>query len=189
MINLSEKQHKILEKMFRGTHTPLHLIQRAQIILMAADDDGNRAIARQCNMDRNAVKLWRQRWADMTVELEQTEKENPKALKQLIHDTLSDAHRPGRPRDFTEAQIAEIIALACELPENKGLPFSHWTPGTLAAQAKKEGIVKDISDSTIARYLKEADLKPHHHKIWLNPKIEDHKAHQEQIQDVYGKYS
>ncbi|HLR68361.1 MAG TPA: helix-turn-helix domain-containing protein [Virgibacillus sp.] len=139
-------------------------------------------------MDRNAVKLWRQRWADMATELEQTEKENPKALKQLIHDTISDAHRPGRPRDFSEVQVAEIIALACELPESKGLPFSHWTPGTLAEQAKKEGIVKDISDSNIARYLKEADLKPHHHKIWLNPKIEDHEAHQEQIQAVYDVY-
>src|SRR5699024_12640789 len=95
-------------------------------------------------MDRNAVKLWRQRWADMATELEQTEKENPKALKQLIHDTISDAHRPGRPRDFSEVQVAEIIALACELPESKGLPFRHWTPGTLAEQAKKGGTVKGM---------------------------------------------
>src|SRR5699024_236056 len=184
MINLSEKQHKILKRIFRGTHTPFHLIQRARIILMTAADEGNRAIARQYNMDRNAVKLWRQRWADMATEHEQTEKENPKALKQLIHDTLSDAHRPGRPRDFSEVQVAEIIALACELPENKKLPFSHWTPSSPAEQAKEEDIVKDISPTTVARYLKEADLKPHHHKIWLNPKIEDHEAYQEHIQAV-----
>lgn len=29
-INLREKRHKILEKMVRGTHTPLHFIKRAE---------------------------------------------------------------------------------------------------------------------------------------------------------------
>lgn len=187
-INLSEKQHNILEKMFRGTHMPLHFIQRAQIILMAADGEGNRAIARKCHLDRHTVRLWRNRWADMAAELEHTENKNPQALKRLIQDTLSDAHRSGRPRDFTEVQIAGIIALACESPEDKGLPFSHWTPGTLAQQAKQEGIVEQISPRSVGRFLKEADLKPHRHRNWLNPNIKDHKAHQKQVQSVYDVY-
>ncbi|MBP1971423.1 hypothetical protein J2Z83_003562 [Virgibacillus natechei] len=36
-IDLSDKQHKILEQMARGTHSPLHYIQRSQVILKAAD--------------------------------------------------------------------------------------------------------------------------------------------------------
>ncbi|MFD1068302.1 helix-turn-helix domain-containing protein [Oceanobacillus locisalsi] len=187
-IKLSEKQHKILEKMFRGSHTPLHFIQRAQVILMAANGEGNRAIARKCHMDRHTVKLWRHRWADMTAELEHTENENPQALKRLVHDILSDAHRSGRPRDFSEVQIAEIIALACESPEDKGLPLSHWTPSALAKQAEKEDIVEQISARSVGRYLKEADLKPHRHRIWLNPKIEDRETHQKQVQSVYDVY-
>lgn len=155
---------------------------------MAANGEANREIVRECSFDRHTVRLWRKRWADKAAELKRTEKERPLELKQIIYDTLNDAHRSGRPRDFTEVQIADIIALACELPEDKGLPFSHWTPSTLAKQAKREGIVEQISSSSVERFLEEADLKPHHHRVWLNPKIEDHETYQKQVQSIYQEY-
>jgi len=46
-ITLSEKQRKILEAMKKGTRTPLHLVQRSTIILMASEGINNKEIARQ----------------------------------------------------------------------------------------------------------------------------------------------
>jgi hypothetical protein len=124
-INLSNKQRKILEKMDRGTHTPLHFIKRAKIILRAADGIGNRMIARQCNLNRHRFKLWCRRWTDAVPEMNKTEVQNPQALKGLIRATLSGHHRSGRPRYFHEDQVAEILTMACQSPENKGLPISQ----------------------------------------------------------------
>ncbi|SDJ28894.1 helix-turn-helix domain-containing protein, partial [Natribacillus halophilus] len=61
-IELSDKQRKILEKLDKGTHTPLHLKTRAHIILNAADGMNNKQIARHNNLNRNQVKKWRNRW-------------------------------------------------------------------------------------------------------------------------------
>lgn len=153
-IELTDKQRKILENMERGSHTPLHYIERSHIILMAADGVGNRMISKQSGLNRQKVQLWRRRWAQASAELIETEKSNPQKLKGLIHAILNDEHRSGRPRYFSEDQVAEILTMACESPEDKGLPFSHWTPGMLARQAEKEGIVESISIRSVARFLK-----------------------------------
>ncbi|WP_373893771.1 IS630 family transposase [Virgibacillus sp. CBA3643] len=101
---------------------------------------------------------------------------------------MSDNHRRGRPRYFREDQVAEILTMACQSPESKGLPVSHWTPGMLATQAEKEGIVDSISTRSVSRFLKEADLKPHRHRVWLNPKIEDPETHNKEVKQVCDVY-
>lgn len=187
-IDLTNKQRQILEKMARGTHIPFHFIERSRIILMAANGIGNRAIAKQCGLNRKKVRLWRDRWAEAATEIDEIEDRNPRALKQTIRATLSDNHRSGRPRYFSEDQVAEIITLACQSPESKGRPVSHWTPGMLASQAKEDNIVESISTRSVSRFLKEADLKPHRHKVWLNPKIEDPETHQKEVKQVCDVY-
>jgi transposase len=187
-IELSRKQRQILEKLSRGTHTPLHLKTRAHIILKASDDMNNKQIARHSNLNRNQVKKWRNRWAQSAEAIAQVETERPHSLKRTIHSVLSDEQRSGRPRFFTDEQVSEIITLSCQSPKDKGLPFSHWTPGKLASQAEKENIVESISTRSISRFLRLADLKPHQSRVWLNPKIDDPKQHQEEVRDVCDIY-
>jgi len=153
-ITLSEKQRKILEAMKKGTHTPLHLIQRSTIILMASDGVNNKEIARQTGWNRNTVKQWRNRWAKAAEELKQVEADRPHALKSTIESVLRDEQRSGKPSTFTDEEVAHILTLACQSPESLGLPFSHWTPGTLARQAIAQGIVDSISTRTVGRFLK-----------------------------------
>jgi len=50
--------------------------------------------------------------------------------------------------------VAQIISLACEKPEDSGLPVSHWTPPELAREAAKRGIVESISPRQVDRFLK-----------------------------------
>ena len=71
---------------------------------------------------------------------------------------LSDAPRSGVPRKFTDSQIVRLQALACERPENYGLPFTAWTHVELAKQEKKIGI--DISPSRFGVILKKRFTAP-----------------------------
>ena len=153
-IVLSEKQRAILEKMSKGTHTPWHWIQRSTILLMAASGISNKAIARETGWNRNTVKLWRIRFAASATELNDIEKNKLHTLKAKIESVLSDEPRSGAPSKFTDEQVAQILALACQSPEELGLPFSHWTPGALARVAVSRGIVPSISTRQVGRFLK-----------------------------------
>lgn len=75
----------------------------------------------------------------------------------------------GAPATFTLEQITQLYALACAPPEQYGRPISDWTPGELADELIKQGIVESISPRHVGRLLAEADLKPHQSRYWLHP--------------------
>jgi len=47
---------------------------------------------------------------------------------------LTDAPRSGRPPSFTAAARAEVIALACALSAESGVPLSRWSGPDLARE-------------------------------------------------------
>ena len=110
-------------------------------------------------MNRENVTKWRNRYAGASEELWKTEEESPRKLRGLVEKILSDAPRCGAPSTFTDEQVACIIALACELPENLGLPFSHWSPSLLQKEVINRGIVESISAVHVGRFLKGAGFK------------------------------
>lgn len=71
-----------------------------------------------------------------------------------ISEVLSDALRPGTPAQFTLEQIVQIVALACESPQESERPVSQWTPLELATEAVNRGIVEQISPRSVGRFLK-----------------------------------
>jgi putative transposase len=158
-IKLNEHEKRILTEMKNGSHTPLHMKKRSEIIIRASEGESTRSISRAMKMDKGSVREWRNRYALASEELSKTEAETPKKLRGLIEKTISDAPRPGAPCTFTDEQVACIIALACELPENLGLPFSHWSPSSLRKEALNRGIVESISAVHIGRFLKYAGFK------------------------------
>ncbi len=158
IIELSERQRSILEAMSRGTHTPLHLKQRATIILEAGDGKDNSEMARNLQLNRNTVKKWRNRWSAAKEEITQRETDHPRELRTTIESVLQDEYRPGTPATFTNEEVAEIIALSLQpLPENK-VEGSHWTPSELARKAVTNQIVHRISPRSVARFLKREPL-------------------------------
>ena len=60
-VELSEKQERILIGYATGTHTPMHLKTRAQIVLKAARGWSNNSIEKDMGLDDKAVKRWRDR--------------------------------------------------------------------------------------------------------------------------------
>ena len=54
-------------------------------------------------------------------------------------------------------QVVKIVAIACESPEKRQRPVSHWTPKELADEAIKRGIVEKISPRSVGRFLKRSN--------------------------------
>jgi putative transposase len=125
------------------------------MILLAFDGLVNEDIAEQIGCERHAVGPWRHRWADAFQRLVLVECcEKPSALPLAIEGLLSDLPRSGSPGKFTAEQVTQILAIACEDPEKSGRPVTHWTPGELANEAAKRGIVESISPRQVGRFLK-----------------------------------
>jgi len=158
-IILSEHEREILTQLKNGRHVEEHLKRRSEIIQLSSMGESNRGITRITGQDRECVRMWRNRYSTGEEELRKTERESPKKLRGMIKKVLSDAPRPGTPPTFTDEQVACIIALACELPENLGLPFSHWSPSLLRKESIKRGIVESISSVHVGRFLKGTRFK------------------------------
>lgn len=153
-IKLTEAQERILKQFAQGTHTELHLKERAKIILMANSGYGNHYIERELKTTNNTVIKWRNRYYEKTAYLQEIEEKTSLKLKSEIMKILSDERRPGAPPTFTDVQVAAIIALSLEDPSKIGLPFSHWTQELIREVAIQRGIVDDISVSQIGRFFK-----------------------------------
>lgn len=139
-ITLLPEDRQELLRLTRAHKTPQHLSFRAQIILRL--DQGQRVIdvARGLGTSRTTVQLWRDHWLSRP--------------NDALSQRLQDAPRPGAPATFGPEQWCQIIALACESPEDSGRPISHWTPRELADEAIQRGIVESISERHVGRFLK-----------------------------------
>src|SRR3954464_6770976 len=73
-------------------------VLRARIVLAAAGGMSNAAIARDLGVTDDTVRKWRRRFGEHRL------------------DGLRDLPRSGRPRTFPATVVAEVKALACELP-------------------------------------------------------------------------
>jgi len=122
---------------------------RARIVCDAARGDSNAAIARRHDLTVDTVRRWRGRFADEGLA------------------GLADRSRPGRPPRLTPVQVAEIKALACQLPAETGTSLSKWSCPDLAAEAADRNIVPAISASTIRRILACDTIKPWQHQSWI----------------------
>lgn len=159
-IELSERQHQLLEQMTRKRTCAHQHVQRARILLLAAAGGSNTQISQQVSLHRHQVRHWRQQWQAASEQLKALESEGitDEALTMHILEVLSDNARPGGPAKFSIEQIVEVVALACEPPAISGRPISHWTPQELAEEAVKRGIVESISARSVGRFLKRGNL-------------------------------
>ena len=138
-IILSEAERSELEGLIRSHSTPQHLARRARMIVMAADGVGVGETAERLGVWRKGVSFWRARWLESSG---------------TAAERLADAARSGAPATITAEQICAIVALACEQPEESGVPISHWSASELAREAVRRGIVKSISPRSVGRFLK-----------------------------------
>lgn len=190
-VQLTARQRHLLDKLVRAATTPQRLLERAEIVLGAADGHSNEQLVRRLGVTRPMLRKWRRRWAQAEAALGAVEaQENDRALQTRIVEVLGDAPRSGRPPEYTPEQILEIIAIACEDPEDSGRPLSHWTAGEIGREAIARKVVRQISTRSVGRFLEECDLKPHQIRYWLQPRPQDWAAFDaatRQVSELYAR--
>ncbi len=112
---LTGEQRQHLEDWIRRPTTPQRTVERALIVLAAADGQGQRAIARRLGLTRNTVRKWCRRFLVAGL------------------DGLADQDRPGRPRRISAGERCLVIATACQDPSEHDLAgHSSWSASLLA---------------------------------------------------------
>jgi transposase len=167
-VKVSERQLDILQELSRSRTAARGIVQRALILVRGVQGLKNEQIAAVVGLIRRQVGLWRRRWRDAWDSLCVWECTEPHRLREAILNVLADAPRPGCPGKITAAQVAQILAVACESPKLSGRPISRWTHKELRDEVVKRQIVERISVAQVGRYLKQAAVQPHRSKMWLN---------------------
>ena len=157
-ILLSSEERSVLATWAHGRRFPLRLVQRARIVQMAADGVLSQDIARDLDISRPTVQLWRERFLSLRLE----------GLEQ-------DAPRPGRIPSIPEKTVRAVIkATLHTTPPNA----THWSTRSMA---KAHG----LSQATIRRIWNQHHLKPHLVKTF---KLSRDKYFVEKLYDVVGLY-
>ncbi len=156
--------------MARARKAPLRKVQRAWIVLAAADGQSNAQIARDLGLHVDTVRTWRSRFAAHGMK------------------GLADRPRSGRPPVFAATVVAQVKALACSLPAEHGLPLSRWSAADLAVEAVARGITDTLSGSTVRRWLAADAIKPWQHRSWIFPRDPDFAAKAERVLDLYDRH-
>jgi transposase len=157
-ILLSPEERSALATWAHGRSFPLRLVQRANIVQMAANGTLSQDIARELNISRPTVQLWRERF--LALRLAGLEK---------------DAPRPGRIPSIPEKKVRAIVEATLH---GKPPNATHWSTRSMA---KAQG----LSPATICRIWKQHNLKPHLIKTF---KISRDKRFIEKLYDVVGLY-
>jgi putative transposase len=151
-VQITDQEAQQLSQIMRQPTQPQWLVTRSKIILGAAAGARISQQSRELGLVRNAVQHWREKWARHHEE-RQVGAESGE-LRESIVQLLHDDYRRGAPATFTAEQVVQIIAVACEDPQSRGYPISHWTPKDVAQEVVKRGIVKSLSPRQVGRFLK-----------------------------------
>src|ERR687895_1450525 len=189
-IRVSERQGRLLEALVRRSSAPQRLVKRAQIILLLATGKRFNQVAQALGVLRQTVYKWGKRWRTQAQRLAEVEAQacHDHVLSRVLEGLLMDAYRAGKPATFSPEQIVKLIAVACERPQDCGRPITRWSSRDLAAEMVKRGIVKRIARRTLSQLLKEATIKPHLSRYWLNAQPEDEAVFDAQVRAICALY-
>ncbi|MGH2877635.1 MAG: helix-turn-helix domain-containing protein [Solirubrobacteraceae bacterium] len=147
-IELCEQERVELERRASMVTLPFRTVQRARMILYAAEGMQDIDIAARLDCSVDSVARRRSRFRAERL------------------DGLEDQPRSGRPRRFPPEQVAEVKAIACDLPRTHELPLSRFSRVELHRLVIERGVT-EASASTIWRWLHEDAIKPWQTRSWI----------------------
>jgi hypothetical protein len=101
----------------------------------------------------------------------------------------TNAHARVGPGLFPPELVVQIKALACELPATRGLPLSRLSTADIVREAQRAGIVAQISDKTVWRWLHDDAIRPWQHRTWIFPRDPEFAVKAGRILDLYARQS
>jgi transposase len=155
---VTDEQRSVLEKLIRSRAAPHRDVQRARVLLMAADGFANTRIAGEVHVSPATVAAWRERFAANGLQ------------------NFSEL-RPGRgPKPSIPAErVEEIVRLTLhETPPGE----THWSCRTMARRA-------GVSPATVQRIWSARGLQPHRVETF---KLSGDPNFEKKLVDVVGLY-
>src|SRR3954467_7059751 len=163
-VEVPEADRRELARRGRGRGAPAGVVERARIVLLAADEVPGKEIAAIVGCAEGTVVTWRGRYAEHGL------------------SGLEDLPRPGKPAQLPEALRDRVLELTLTQPPVQ-FGATHWSSRLLASALAGEGT--PISHATIARIWHRFGVQPWRaetFKFSTDPQLEA------KIRDVVGLY-
>jgi transposase len=143
-IVLSDAERTELMRLVRSKLTSVRLVQRARMVLLAADGVQNKVIAEQVGVGRVQVARWRQRY--QRLRLVGIERDLPRGAPPV------------------QVDVARLVELTTQTQPKAA---THWSTRTMAAEM-------GVSAASVSRHWRANGLKPHRvrgFKVSRDPKF------------------
>jgi hypothetical protein len=88
----------------------------------------------------------------------------------LVSPALRVNPEAGERPAFPPSLVVQVKALACELPHRLGLPLSRFSVAEIRQEVLAQGLIAQISGTTIWRWLNRDALCPWRHRTWIFPR-------------------
>jgi transposase len=157
-ITLSPDQRTALQQQARSRSLPARTVERARIVLLAAEGRQDKEVASMLKVTPKKVARWRQRF--LTLGMAGLER---------------DAPRPGRTPTISASVVRRVVSLTTrQKPPNA----THWSTRRMATAV-------GISEASVRRIWHSHGLKPHRVESF---KISNDPEFAEKLDDIVGLY-
>jgi transposase len=163
-VTIAGDDRRRLSRQVRAKGAPAREVERARIVLLAADGLPGKEIASRVGCSEPTVVLWRSRYAEFGLA------------------GLADAPRSGKPPTIPQSVRDEILSLTLTEPPVE-LGITHWSSRLLAEKLRRDG--KPVSHATVARVWRHFGIQPHRSgtfKFSTDPELEA------KVRDIVGLY-
>jgi transposase len=133
-VSLSPEQRQALEQRSRARSLPARVVERARIVLLAAEGKQHKEIAELLGISMQKAARWRARFLEFGVA-----------------GLEKDAPRPGRTPSIGAKTVTRVVRMTTQ---DKPSNATHWSTRTMAAAA-------GISAASVRRIWRKHGLKPH----------------------------
>jgi transposase len=164
VVQVPQADRRELRRRARDKGAPARVVERARIVLLAADAVPGKEIATLVGCAEGTVVTWRGRYAEHGLA------------------GLEDLPRPGKPAQLPEQLRDRVLELTLTEPPDQ-FGATHWSSRLLATALAREGT--PISHATIARIWHRFGVQPWRaetFKFSTDPELEG------KIRDVVGLY-
>jgi transposase len=163
-IEIGEDDRAELERIVRSGTAQVRMVERAEIVLRAAEGHSAAQIGRMLGCSENTVQKWRARYERDGI------------------SGLDDLPRSGKPLVYSQEVRARLIAKACTRPPAtaEGARQERWTYEQL-------GEAIGMSASQAHTILSRAEIKPHLTDYWIMSDFSQPEF-EERLSEVCGLY-
>jgi transposase len=171
---LTEKEKTLLNDIVKTRTESAQKVRRAKILLLNFDGLTNIEIAEKLDINRNSVGLCLKKFSESGIE-----------------SALCDDGGRGRKAIITDDDKAYVRNLACQRPFELGYAQALWTMQLLQKHIRKNceeaghSNLTQIAKSTVSTILRDAEIKPHKIRYYLEKRDPEFEMKMNDVLIVY----